>query len=86
MRETLQITDRSYVIRGGQGAVPRHARKRCLHNPEARKYYFGEGMDLGLGQSSGPHYDDHAAPDYQDAGYENDDQEPSSESPGPPPG
>jgi lipopolysaccharide export system ATP-binding protein len=46
VRETLQITDRSYVIRGGQ--VLCHGRPdEVLRNPEARKYYFGEGMDLG---------------------------------------
>jgi lipopolysaccharide export system ATP-binding protein len=48
VRETLEITDRSYVIRGGQ--VLCHGRPReVLQNPEARKYYFGEGMDVGLG-------------------------------------
>ena len=47
VRETLEITDRSYVIRGGQ--VLCHGRPReVLNNPEARKYYFGEGMDLNL--------------------------------------
>ncbi|HVA45638.1 MAG TPA: LPS export ABC transporter ATP-binding protein [Pirellulales bacterium] len=45
VRETLQITDRSYVIRGGR--VLCHGRpKEVLSNPEARKYYFGEGMDM----------------------------------------
>jgi lipopolysaccharide export system ATP-binding protein len=48
VRETLEITDRSYVIRGGQ--VLCHGRPReVLNNPEARKYYFGEGMQVGLG-------------------------------------
>lgn len=47
VRETLEITDRSYVIRGGQ--VLCHGRPReVLNNPEARKYYFGEGMDVNL--------------------------------------
>ncbi|HVX62119.1 MAG TPA: LPS export ABC transporter ATP-binding protein [Pirellulales bacterium] len=47
VRETLQITDRSYVIRAGQ--VLCHGRpKEVLANPEARKYYFGEGMEVGL--------------------------------------
>jgi lipopolysaccharide export system ATP-binding protein len=46
VRETLEITDRSYVIR--QGRVLCHGRPReVLQNPEARKYYFGDGMDLG---------------------------------------
>jgi lipopolysaccharide export system ATP-binding protein len=47
VRETLQITDRSYVIRGGR--VLCHGRpKDVLANAEARKYYFGEGMEVGL--------------------------------------
>jgi lipopolysaccharide export system ATP-binding protein len=47
VRETLEITDRSYVIRSGQ--VLCHGRPReVLSHPEARKYYFGEGMDVGL--------------------------------------
>ena len=45
VRETLEITDRSYVIR--EGRVLCHGRPRdVLKNPEARKYYFGDGMDL----------------------------------------
>jgi lipopolysaccharide export system ATP-binding protein len=45
VRETLQITDRSYVIRAG--AVLCHGRpEEVLANPEARKYYFGEGMEI----------------------------------------
>ncbi len=48
VRETLQITDRSYVIREGQ--VLCHGRpNEVLQNELARKYYFGEGMELGLG-------------------------------------
>ena len=48
VRETLEITDRSYVIRAGQ--VLCHGRPReVLLNPEARKYYFGEGLDVSLG-------------------------------------
>ena len=46
VRETLQITDRSYVIRGGQ-VLCHGGPSEVLTNPEARKYYFGEGMDLG---------------------------------------
>jgi lipopolysaccharide export system ATP-binding protein len=45
VRETLEITDRSYVIR--QGRVLCHGRPReVLQNAEARKYYFGDGMEL----------------------------------------
>ena len=51
VRETLEITDRSYVIRAGQ--VLCHGKPRdVLQNPEARKYYFGEGMDA---LAEGPH-------------------------------
>jgi lipopolysaccharide export system ATP-binding protein len=47
VRETLEITDRSYVIRSGQ--VLCHGRpEEVLRNPEARKYYFGEGMELAV--------------------------------------
>jgi lipopolysaccharide export system ATP-binding protein len=46
VRETLEITDRSYVIRGGQ--VLCHGRPReVLNHPEARKHYFGESMHVG---------------------------------------
>ncbi len=55
VRETLQITDRSYVIRNGQ--VLCHGRPgEVLANPEARKYYFGEDMDLGRRSPPDPHY------------------------------
>jgi lipopolysaccharide export system ATP-binding protein len=48
VRETLEITDRSYVVRSGQ--VLCHGTPReVLQNEEARKYYFGEGMDVNLG-------------------------------------
>ena len=46
VRETLEITDRSYVIRSGK-VLCHGTPKEVLNNPEARKYYFGEGMDLG---------------------------------------
>jgi len=47
VRETLQITDRSYVVRGGR-VLCHGSPSEVLQNPEARKSYFGEGMDLGL--------------------------------------
>ncbi len=47
VRETLQITDRSYVIRAGV-VLCHGSPNEVLNNPEARKYYFGEGMDLGI--------------------------------------
>ncbi len=45
VRETLQITDRSYVIRAGNVLCHGHP-DEVLRNPEARKYYFGEGMEI----------------------------------------
>ena len=46
VRETLQITDRSYVI--DKGKVLCHGPPaQVLANPEARRRYFGEGMDMG---------------------------------------
>ncbi len=46
VRETLKITDRSYVIRAGQ--VLCHGRPdEVLANAEARACYFGEDIDLG---------------------------------------
>ncbi len=48
VRETLEITDRSYVVKEGQ--VLCHGRpEEVLRNPEARKHYFGEGIDISLG-------------------------------------
>ena len=55
VRETLQITDRSYVIRDGK--VLCHGRPdEVLANAEARKYYFGEDMDLGHRGPPPPHH------------------------------
>jgi len=54
VRETLQITDRSYVIRTGQ--VLCHGRPdEVLANPEARKYYFGEDIEIGRQAPPPPH-------------------------------
>ncbi|MFZ5832522.1 MAG: LPS export ABC transporter ATP-binding protein [Planctomycetota bacterium] len=46
VRETLQITDRSYVIRSGK-VLCHGSPAEVLANPEARKHYFGEDMELG---------------------------------------
>jgi lipopolysaccharide export system ATP-binding protein len=48
VRETLQITDRSYVIRAGQ-VLCHGSPTEVLNNELARKYYFGEGMDIQVG-------------------------------------
>jgi lipopolysaccharide export system ATP-binding protein len=45
VRETLEITDRSYVIRGGK-VLCHGSPSEVLRNPDARKYYFGEGLDI----------------------------------------
>jgi len=46
-RETLAITDRSYVIRAGL-VLCHGSAEEVLNHPEARKYYFGEGPDLNV--------------------------------------
>jgi lipopolysaccharide export system ATP-binding protein len=51
-RETLAITDRSYVIRAGQ-VLCHGTAEEVLANPDARKYYFGE--DPGISMARGPH-------------------------------
>jgi len=56
VRETLQITDRSYVIRAGQ-VLCHGCPSEVLNNAEARKYYFGEDMDIGRHTPAPPHYD-----------------------------
>lgn len=59
VRETLQITDRSYVIRDGR-VLCHGLPEEVLNNPEARKYYFGEGMDIGISRPpmpAAPHHD-----------------------------
>jgi len=45
VRETLQITDRSYVIRAGK-VICDGPPDVVLSHPEAREYYFGDNMDL----------------------------------------
>ena len=40
-RETLAITDRSYVIRAGK-VLCHGTAQEVLNNPDAKKYYFGE--------------------------------------------
>ncbi len=57
VRETLQITDRSYVIRAGQ-VLCHGSPDEVLANAEARKYYFGENMDIGRGPPPSHHRPD----------------------------
>jgi lipopolysaccharide export system ATP-binding protein len=44
-RETLAITNRSYIIRAGK-VLCHGSAEEVLNNPEARKYYFGDGPGL----------------------------------------
>ena len=44
-RETLAITDRSYVILAGQ-ALCHGTAQEVLSNPDAKKYYFGESPSV----------------------------------------
>ena len=46
VRETLEITDHSYVIRAGK-VLCNGSPKEVLSNREAREAYFGKGMDVG---------------------------------------
>lgn len=52
VRETLEITNRSYVIRAGQ-VLCHGTPAEVTSNPEARKYYFGEGMQIEPAVPSG---------------------------------
>ena len=45
VRETLEITDRSYVLRDGQ-VLCHGTPDEVISNPEAREYYFGDGIQL----------------------------------------
>ncbi len=45
VRETLQISDRSYVIKEGQ-VLCHGSPEEVLRHPEARKSYFGEGLGV----------------------------------------
>jgi lipopolysaccharide export system ATP-binding protein len=46
VRETLEITDRSYVVRAGE-ILCHGSPHEVLSNPDAKRYYFGEGIELG---------------------------------------
>ncbi len=54
VRETLQITDRSYVIESGK-VLCHGPPEVVLSNPEARRHYFGENMHLGHSGTAAPH-------------------------------
>ena len=64
VRETLQITDRSYVIRDGQ-VLCHGTPEEVVQNTDARKYYFGDTVDLALyaqRQGSEPTFGDEIEP------------------------
>jgi len=54
VRETLQITDRSYVIRAGR-VLCHGGLEEVLSNEEARQCYFGEDLDIGRSPTPAPH-------------------------------
>jgi lipopolysaccharide export system ATP-binding protein len=66
-RETLEVTDRCYVIREGR-VFAYGNREQILANPDVRRYYIGERFDighlaerhrpLGIGQAQPPAHDD----------------------------
>jgi lipopolysaccharide export system ATP-binding protein len=45
-RETLEVTDRAYLIREGQ-VFAYGNRQQILSNPDVRRYYIGERFDVG---------------------------------------
>ncbi|MGO9466928.1 MAG: LPS export ABC transporter ATP-binding protein [Isosphaeraceae bacterium] len=45
-RETLEVTDRCYLIREGR-VFAYGNREEILHNPDVRKHYIGERFDIG---------------------------------------
>ena len=45
-RETLEVTDRTYVIREGQ-VFAYGDREQIINNPDVRRYYIGERFDVG---------------------------------------
>ncbi|MDR1957930.1 MAG: LPS export ABC transporter ATP-binding protein [Planctomycetaceae bacterium] len=54
VRETLQITHRSYVIQAGK-VLCSGTPEEVLSNKEAQKVYFGEEVDLGTKKTAGLH-------------------------------
>ncbi len=54
VRETLQITDRSYVISKGQ-VLCHGTPQEVVNHAEAREKYFGDSMDMGTSGPPPPH-------------------------------
>jgi lipopolysaccharide export system ATP-binding protein len=56
VRETLEITDRSYVIRSGK-VLCHGTPAEVTNHPDARKHYFGHGIRIGDQFVRRPHLD-----------------------------
>src|SRR5262245_3173435 len=53
-RETLEVTDRCYLIREGR-VFAYGNRQEILNNPDVRRYYIGERFDVGHLLAKPPH-------------------------------
>jgi len=53
-RETLEVTDRCYLIREGR-VFAWGNREQILNNPDVRRYYIGERFDVGHLLDKQPH-------------------------------
>ena len=53
-RETLDITDRSYIIEKGQ-VLCHGSPQEVINHPKARELYFGNGADVGIAAVPPPH-------------------------------
>jgi len=51
VRETLQITDRAYVVEKGQ-VLCHGTPQEVINNPKARELYFGSGIDADIRRSA----------------------------------
>ena len=60
VRETLPITDRSYVVRDGK-MLCHGTPDQVIQHPEARQHYFGEAIELNSGGPPQPHVWNRAA-------------------------
>jgi lipopolysaccharide export system ATP-binding protein len=65
VRETLQITDRSYVVVKGQVLV-HGTPDEVLRHPKARELYFGSALDAGMTSVPPPHLPKPAEPAARD--------------------
>ncbi|MCA9186233.1 MAG: LPS export ABC transporter ATP-binding protein [Pirellulaceae bacterium] len=54
VRETLQITDRSYVVRSGK-VLCHGSPAEVISHPDARQHYFGDSIHLAE-EFAGPHH------------------------------